>query len=305
MTENEIHTNDLIMPIFITEGENVKEPIESMKNIKRYSVNEAIKITQKAKEMGIKAVAPFMANVPENLKDNIGSYATKVNNPIHKFCGEIKKLQMNIGVITDPALDPFTTHGHDGIVTHGDTLNDKSVEQITQVAIAQAKAGADIIAPSDMMDGRIGAIRQGLNDNGFNNIPILSYSAKFNSAFYGPYRNAIGTDKTLKGDKATYYLNPPNSKEALKENLQDISEGADMIMIKPAMPYLDIIKEAKEKCNVPVFAYQVSGEYSMIVNGNVDTQKAMMESVMCIKRAGANAIFTYFAMDIAQIINEK
>ena len=304
--ENSISIKDIVMPIFVIEGTDRIEPINALPNINRYSLDKALDQIKKAESLGIPAVAPF-ANVEIDKRDKIGSHGLEKNNVINVLCEEVKKLDLNIGVISDPALDPFTDHGHDGILEGETILNDESVAQIAKVALIQAQSGADIIAPSDMMDGRVAAIRAILDDNGFEDIPILSYAAKFASAFYGPYREAIGTDKTLKGDKATYYLSASQRREAIEEAIIDVEEGASMVMIKPALPYLDIIRDVRENVNCPVFGYQVSGEYAMIEaakqNKWINGEKAMWESIMAIKRAGAKGIFTYYAMKIAEELN--
>ena len=303
--ENCLNVSDLILPIFIIEGKNKRQKIPKMPGVERHSVDSAVKLAKQAQDLGIPAVAPFPCP-PTNIRDNEGSNVTDPNNLICRFVRATKDKGLSVGVITDPALDPFTSHGHDGIMRRGVVVNDVSVEQIVRGAIEQAKAGADIIAPSDMMDGRIGAIRQELDNNGFNEVGILSYAAKYASAFYGPYRTAIKTDKTLKGTKDTYYIDHANSMEALREAELDINEGADMIMVKPGMPYLDVIKIFKDTFGLPTFAYQVSGEYSMIEfaskNGAIDGERAMMESLIAMKRAGADGIFSYYAIKAANFL---
>lgn len=300
--ENHLRVDDLIWPIFLLEGENRIEDIDAMPGVRRFSVDVAVREVERAAKLGIPAIATFPKI--EGEKDDRGSAILDENNLINKATRAIKQAVPEIGIITDVALDPFTSHGHDGILHEGIILNDETVEQIANAAVLQAAAGADVIAPSDMMDGRIGAIRDALDVNGFQEVAIMSYATKFASAFYGPYRDAIGTSGLLKGDKKTYYIDPANTDEAIRETEQDLSEGADMIMVKPGMPYLDIIRRLKDAFAVPTFAYQVSGEYSMIkaadANGWIDGEKAMLESLLAFKRAGCDGILTYFALDVAE-----
>ncbi len=301
--ENSLSVNDLIWPFFVCEGNNVASPIAAMPGVHRYSVDMAVRQAEKAAKLGIPAIAPF-PNEPARIKTQDGSYIGNPDNLINSVTRAIKKEIPEIGIITDAALDPFTTDGHDGILRDGIILNDESVEIVVRGALAQAEAGADIIAPSDMMDGRIGAIRDALDANGFQHLPIMSYATKFASAFYGPYREAIGTAGVLKGDKKTYYLDPANTDEALREAEQDVLEGADMLMVKPGLPYLDIIQRIKSQFALPTFAYQVSGEYAMIKaagqNGWIDEEKVMLESLLAFKRAGCDGILTYFALEVAE-----
>lgn len=301
--ENALSVNDLIWPFFVCEGSNVTAPIAAMPGVNRYSVDMAVRQAEKAAKLGIPAIAPFPKE-PARIKTADGSYIAHPDNLINSVTRAIKKEFPEIGIITDAALDPFTTHGHDGILRNGHIINDESVDIIVRGALAQAEAGADIIAPSDMMDGRVGAIRDILDANGFHHLPIMSYATKFASAFYGPYREAIGTAGVLKGDKKTYYLDPANTDEAVREAEQDILEGADMLMVKPGMPYLDIIQRLKSQFALPTFAYQVSGEYAMIkaagLNGWIDEEKVMLESLLAFKRAGCDGILTYFALDVAE-----
>lgn len=301
--ENALSVNDLIWPFFVCEGSNVTSPIAAMPGVNRYSVDMAVRQAEKAAKLGIPAIAPF-PNEPARIKTLDGSYIAHPDNLINSVTRAIKKEFPEIGIITDAALDPFTTHGHDGILRNGHIINDESVDIIVRGALAQAEAGADIIAPSDMMDGRVGAIRDILDANGFHHLPIMSYATKFASAFYGPYREAIGTAGVLQGDKKTYYLDPANTDEAVREAEQDILEGADMLMVKPGMPYLDIIQRLKSQFALPTFAYQVSGEYAMIKaagqNGWIDEEKVMLESLLAFKRAGCDGILTYFALDVAE-----
>jgi porphobilinogen synthase len=271
----------------------------------RLTVDRAVKEAEKAARLGIPAIATF-PNIPLALRDQTGSAILDPDNLINRATRAIKHAVPEIGIITDAALDPFTDHGHDGILRDGIIVNDETVAQVAGASVLQAAAGADIIAPSDMMDGRIGAIRDALDANGFQDVAIMSYATKFASAFYGPYREAIGTQGLLKGDKKTYYIDPANTDEAIRETEQDLAEGADMVMVKPGLPYLDIIRRLKDEFAVPTFAYQVSGEYTMIeaaaANGWLDGERAMMESLVAFKRAGADGILTYFAPRVAELL---
>jgi porphobilinogen synthase len=274
-----------------------------MPGVFRLSVDVAVREAERAAKLGIPAIATF-PNVDMALRDETGSAILDPDNLINRATRAIKDAVPEIGVITDAALDPFTSHGHDGILRDGVIVNDESVTQVTAAAVLQAAAGADIVAPSDMMDGRIGAIRDALDANGFQDVAIMAYATKFSSAFYGPYREAIGTKGVLKGDKNAYYIDPANSDEAVREAEQDLAEGADMLMVKPGLPYLDIVRRLKDEFAVPTFAYQVSGEYSMIKaagqNGWLDGERAMMESLLSLKRAGCDGILTYFAAEVAE-----
>jgi len=303
--ENHLTVDDLIWPIFLIDGKNVSEPVAAMPGVFRLSVDLAVKEAERAAKLGIPALATF-PNVEMKLRDQTGSAILDPDNLINRATRAIKDAVPDIGVITDAALDPFTSHGHDGILRDGIIVNDETVEQVTAAAVLQAAAGSDIIAPSDMMDGRIGAIRDALDANGFSEVAIMSYATKFHSAFYGPYRDAIGTAGLLHGDKKTYYLDHANSDEAVREAEQDLAEGADMLMVKPGLPYLDIIRRVKDELQMPTFAYQVSGEYSMIkaagANGWIDGEKAMLESLLCLKRAGCDGILTYFAPQVAEML---
>jgi porphobilinogen synthase len=304
--ETTLTPDDLIWPIFRIEGENRREEIPAMPGVFRLSVDLAAKEAERAAKLGIPALATF-PNVELSLRDRTGSEILNPDNLINRATRAIKAAVPEIGIITDAALDPFTDHGHDGILHDGVIVNDETVETVAAAALLQAQAGADIIAPSDMMDGRIGAIRDVLDAAGFHDVAIMSYATKFASAFYGPYREAIGTKGLLKGDKKTYYLDHANSDEAMREIEQDLDEGADMIMVKPGLPYLDIIRRAKDEFAMPTFAYQVSGEYAMIeaasANGWIDGEAAMLESLMAFKRAGCDGILTYFAPRVAEILN--
>ncbi len=303
--ETRLTVDDLIWPIFVVDGEKRRDPLPSMPGIERYSVDVAVEEARRAAQLGIPALAIF-PNVDIALRDQTGSHILDPDNLINRVTRAIKQAVPEIGIITDAALDPFTSHGHDGILRDGVIVNDETVAQVAAASVLQAAAGADIVAPSDMMDGRIGAVRDALDAAGYQDVAIMSYATKFSSAFYGPYREAIGTSGLLKGDKKTYYLDPANAAEAIRETEQDVIEGADMIMVKPGMPYLDIIRQLKDEFALPTFAYQVSGEYSMIeaaaANGWIDGERAMMESLLSFKRAGCDGILTYFAPRVAQIL---
>jgi porphobilinogen synthase len=305
--ENHLTVNDLIWPIFLVDGENRREEVAAMPGVFRLSVDLAVKEAERAAKLGIPALATF-PNVDLALRDRTGSEILNPDNLINRATRAIKAAVPEIGIITDAALDPFTSHGHDGILDGGIIVNDETVDQVAAAAVLQAAAGSDIIAPSDMMDGRIGAIRDALDAAGFQDVAIMSYATKFASAFYGPYREAIGTQGLLKGDKKTYYLDHANSDEAVRETEQDLAEGADMIMVKPGLPYLDIVRRLKDEFRVPTFAYQVSGEYAMIeaasANGWLDGEKAMLESLLAFKRAGCDGILTYFAPRVAEMLKD-
>jgi porphobilinogen synthase len=299
---------DLIWPLFIIDGENRAEDIASMPGVKRYTLDLAIREAERAALLGIPAVALF-PNVDMELRDATGSAILRDDNIINRATRALKAAVPQLGIITDVALDPFTSHGHDGVLRDGVILNDETVDIIARAAIGQAAAGADIIAPSDMMDGRVGAIREALDGAGYCDVPILSYATKFASSFYGPYREAVGTDKTLKGDKKTYYIDPANGDEAVREAAQDVLEGADMLMVKPGLPYLDIIHRLKQEFSMPVFAYQVSGEYAMIraaaERGWIHGERIMMETLLSFKRAGCDGILTYFALEAAEMLKRE
>ncbi len=301
--ENKLTVDDLIWPIFLVEGENQKQPVDAMPGVERLSVDMAVEAAKQASDLGIPLLAPF-ANVPLEKKDTTGSHILDEDNIIHRATIAIKNAVPEIGVMTDAALDPFTSHGHDGVLRDGVIVNDETVDIIARAAALQASAGADIIAPSDMMDGRIGAIRDALDSADHEDVAIMSYATKYASAYYGPYREAIGTSGLLKGDKKTYYIDPANTDEALRETEQDILEGADMVMVKPGLPYLDICRRVKDTFQMPTFVYQVSGEYAMIeaaaANGWVDGDRVMMESLLAFKRAGCDGILSYFALRVAK-----
>ncbi len=301
--ENRLTVDDLIWPIFITHGTGICEPLAAMPGVNRMSVDRAVEAVKEAADLGIPAIAPF-PDIEMDLRDATGSHILDANNLMNRFIREVKKAVPNIGLITDVALDPFTSHGHDGILREGIIVNDETVDHVVKAAVMQADAGADIIAPSEMMDGRIGAIRHGLDAAGHQDVGIMSYATKFSSGFYGPYREAINTGGLLKGDKNSYYISPANGTEALRDAALDVEEGADMMMIKPGLPYLDICWRVKEAFGLPTYAYQVSGEYAQIkaaaMNGWIDGERVMMETLLCFKRAGCDGILTYFAVDVAK-----
>ncbi|WP_407644134.1 porphobilinogen synthase [Ferrimonas sediminicola] len=310
MAESQLSVNDLIYPVFVLEGNARKEQVESMPGVERLSIDLLIEEARELVELGIPAVALFPVTPQE--KKSLG--AEEAYNPdglAQKAVRALKREFPELGVITDVALDPFTTHGQDGIIDdEGYILNDITTEVLVKQALSHADAGADVVAPSDMMDGRIGAIRDALEAAGHVNTQILAYSAKYSSSYYGPFRDAVGSAGNLKGgNKHTYQMDPANSDEALQEVAMDIEEGADMVMVKPGMPYLDIVRRVKSELQVPTFAYQVSGEYAMhmaaIQHGWLDERKIVMESLLCFKRAGADGVLTYFAKRVAQWLNEK
>lgn len=306
--ENRLSTDDLIWPVFLCEGKGVSEPLGTMPGIERHSVDMIAKEAKRAEELGIPAIAIF-ANVAMNKRNQTGSEILEPGNIIVEATKAMKDAAPQVGVITDVALDLFTDHGHDGILRDGIIVNDETVDMLCRAAILQADAGADIVSASEMMDGRMGAIRDALDESGHSDTATLAYTAKYASGFYGPYREAVGTDGLLKGDKRTYFMDPANSDEALYEAQLDIAEGSDMIMVKPGMPYLDIIYRLKTEFGMPTAAYQVSGEYSMIMagveQGFVEEERVIMESLTCFKRAGADAILTYFAPRVAEWLNSR
>ena len=303
--ENTLSPNDFILPIFLIDGVNKKQHIKSMPGVYRYSVDRIGQIIDKAISKGIPMVALF-PNTKKSLKNELGSEALNENNLVCRASRMIKKKYKNqIGIMCDVALDPYTSHGHDGLIKSDKILNDETIQVLINQSLLQAEMGCDVLAPSDMMDGRIGKIRKAIDQNNFQEVQILSYAAKYASSFYGPFRDAVGSKSSLKGDKKTYQMDFRNSDEALREVALDIKEGADMVMVKPGMPYLDIIKSIKEKFKIPVFAYQVSGEYSLIenaINKNLVNKDAVYESLVSFKRAGANAIVSYYADRIDKII---
>ena len=300
--ESTLSPNDLIWPIFICEGTNVKERINTMPGVYRHSIDKLEKLVESAMNKKIPMIALF-PNIPNSKKDNNGSEALNKNNLVCKALRLIKKNYNDIGIMCDVALDPYTNHGHDGIIKDNYVDNDETIKILIKQSLLQAEMGCDVIAPSDMMDGRVGEIRKALDKNNYELVQILSYAVKYASNFYGPFRDAVGSKKTLKGDKKNYQMDFRNSKEALREVALDIKEGADFVMVKPGMPYLDIIKLIRDNFKIPVFAYQVSGEYSLIKNGiknQIINEEAIIESLTSFKRAGASAVVTYFAEEVAQ-----
>ncbi|MDP9808586.1 porphobilinogen synthase [Rhizobium tibeticum] len=306
--ENRLTVDDLIWPVFVVPGTGIVEPIPAMPGVNRMSVDKLVEAAKEAADLGIPAIATF-PNIEMELRDETGSNSLEANNLINQATTAIKKAVPGIGVITDVALDPFTSHGHDGILRQGEIVNDETVDQVARAAVIQADAGSDIISPSEMMDGRIGAIRRALDAAGHQNVGIMSYATKFASAFYGPYREAISTGGLLKGDKKTYYIDPANGTEAIRDAALDVEEGADMLMVKPGLPYLDICWRMKEAFGLPTFAYQVSGEYTQIkaaaMNGWIDSERAMLETLLSFKRAGCDGILTYFAVEVARILTKR
>ena len=303
--ENTLTVGDLIWPVFVRDGVGVTEPVSSMPGVNRLSVDMVVKAAEDAAALGIPAICLFPYTDP-SLKTTGCEEAWNPDNLTNRAIRAIKAAVPQIAVMTDVALDPYSANGHDGLVKDGIILNDESVQALVKMALVQAEAGADILGPSDMMDGRIGAIRSALEAHGHTNVAIMSYAAKYASAFYGPFRDAVGASSALKGDKKTYQMNPANGDEALRMIERDLREGADMVMIKPGMPYLDICHRAKAMFGAPTFAYQVSGEYAMIQaaaqNGWIDGDKAMVESLMAFKRAGCDGILTYFAPRVAKLL---
>jgi porphobilinogen synthase len=306
--EHALTTDDLIWPLFLVEGRNVRVAVDSMPGVERWSVDLAVREAERAAKLQIPAIALFPYTDP-SLRDEDGSEALNPDNLVCRAIRAIKQAVPDVGIVCDVALDPYTSHGHDGLLRDGVILNDETVAVLVRQALVQAEAGCDVIAPSDMMDGRVGAIRAALDEASFADVAIMAYTAKYASAFYGPFRDAVGSAKTLTGDKRTYQMDPGNSDEALREAELDIAEGADMIMVKPGMPYLDILRRIRDAFGMPTFVYQVSGEYSMIMaaaqNGWIDGERAMIESLMAFKRAGAAGILTYFAPRVAEKLNQS
>ncbi len=305
VAENHVCVNDLIWPVFVLDGEGRCEDIPSMPNVKRYSIDLLIPQVKEAATLGINAIAIFPITPAEKkTEDGRESY-----NPDNLMCRAIRAIKSaipDIGVISDVALDPYTSHGHDGLIINGDVINDETVDILSKQALVQAQAGSDVIAPSDMMDGRIGSIRNILEQNNFKNTMIMAYAAKYASSFYGPFRDAVQSSGCLQGDKKTYQMNPANINEALHEVAMDLNEGADMVMVKPGLPYLDVISRVKAEFESPTFAYHVSGEYAMLraasQNGWLDYDKVMMETLLSFKRAGCDGILTYCARDAAKLL---
>jgi len=305
MRETRLSVDDLIWTVVISDRADPREPVSSMPGVDRLSVKSAADAARQAKELGIPAIAVF-PHVDASLKNASGSEAVNPDGLVAQAVKAMKDAAPEVGVICDAALDPFTDHGHDGLMENGVILNDATVDVLCEQALCQARAGCDVIAPSDMMDGRVGAIRKALDAEGFQHVMIMAYAAKFASAFYGPYRDAIGSAAALKGDKKTYQMDPANTDEALREVALDIEEGADMVMVKPGLPYLDIVARVKHAFEVPTYVFQVSGEYAMIeaaaANGWIDGERAMLESLLAFKRAGADGVLTYFAPRAAKLL---
>jgi porphobilinogen synthase len=305
--ENALTADDLIWPLFLVDGDKRRVPVAAMPGVDRLSVDEAVREAERAVKLDIPALALFPYTDPA-LKDEAGSEAFNDQNLVCRALRAIKQAFPALGLIADVALDPYTSHGHDGLMVGETIVNDETVAALTRQALNQARAGADVIAPSDMMDGRVGAIREALDAEGLLDTQIMAYAAKYASAFYGPFRDAVGSASALKGDKRTYQMDPANSDEALREVELDLDEGADMVMVKPGMPYLDIVRRVKDEFGAPTFVYQVSGEYSMIMaaaqNGWLDGERAMLESLIAFKRAGAAGVLTYFAPRAAEKLRE-
>ena len=305
--ENTLTVNDLIWTIVLSDGQTPRTPVPSMPGVERVNLDEVVKDAKRAAALGIPAIAVF-PHINPKFKDAAGSEASNHNGIVPMAVRAIKSAVPNLGVIVDVALDPYTDHGHDGLMHGGEILNDPTLDALKEVALMLAEAGADVVAPSDMMDGRIGAVRCALDAAGHSNVMMMSYAAKYASGFYGPYRDAIGSATALTGDKATYQMDPANSDEAIREVALDIEEGADMIMVKPGLPYLDICRRLKDEFAVPTYAFQVSGEYAMIMaaaqNGWLDEKRVIMESLMCFKRAGCDGVLTYFAPRVAEWLAE-
>jgi porphobilinogen synthase len=307
LREHALSTADLIWPLFVADGQKSRMPVASMPGVERLSVDEIVREAERAAKLTIPCIALFPYTDP-GLRDDDGSEALNPDNLICRAIRAVKKEIPDIGILCDVALDPYTSHGHDGLLRDGVILNDETVAVLVKQAMVQVEAGCDIIAPSDMMDGRVGAIRQALDAANFTDVSIMAYAAKYASAFYGPFRDAVGSAKTLTGDKRTYQMDPGNSDEALREVALDIEQGADMVMVKPGLPYLDIVRRVKDAFGMPTFAYQVSGEYAMVMaaaqNGWLDGDRAMMESLIAFKRAGADGVLTYFAPRAAEALQK-
>ena len=303
MAENTLSASDLIWPLFLVDGDNKRVAIASMPGVERLSVDNAVAAAEEAMSLGIPVIALF-PNTEDSKKTNDGREAANPDNLVCRAVRAIKKAVPDIGIMCDVALDPYTSHGHDGVLIDDYVANDVTLEMLVKQGMVQAEAGCDILAPSDLMDGRIGAIRIALEAKGLHDVILLAYAAKYASAFYGPFRDAVGSAKALTGDKRTYQMDPANTDEALREVALDIAEGADMVMVKPGMPYLDVLRRVKDTFNMPTVVYQVSGEYSMLMaaieRGWLERDRAILESLMAFKRAGADAILTYFARDVAR-----
>ena len=307
VAESRLGPQDLVYPMFVIDGEGTSEDVASMPGVQRHSIDRLVDAAREAADLGIPMVAIF-PNIDQSQKNAEGSEALNPDNLVCRAAAALKDADLSVGVMCDLALDPFTDHGHDGLLKDGVILNDETIEVLCAQAIVQAKAGCDVIAPSDMMDGRIGAVRAALDGAGFQNVILAAYAAKYASAFYGPFRDAVGSGTVLAGDKKTYQMDPANGDEALREVALDLAEGADMVLVKPGMPYLDIIHRVKAAFGAPTLAYQVSGEYAMILagveRGWMDRDRAVLESLLGFKRAGADAILTYFALEAARRLQD-
>ena len=308
VAENTLSPADFIWPVFVIEGENKREPIASMPGVNRLSVDLVVEAAKEAAALGIPVIALF-PQTPSSLKTEDGREALNTDNLVCRAVRAIKAAVPEIGVMCDVALDPYTSHGHDGLLLDGDVHNDTTIDILVRQSLVQVEAGCDIIAPSDMMDGRIGAIRAALEKSGHHNVLLMAYAAKYASAFYGPFRDAVGSAKSLTGDKRTYQMDPANGDEALREVALDLAEGADMVMVKPGMPYLDLVRRVKERFAAPTFAYQVSGEYAMLSaafeKGWLDRDRAILEALTAFKRAGADGVLTYFAARVAEKLKKS
>ncbi len=308
VAETRLGPQDFIWPLFVKDGEGVREPIEAMPGVERLSVDQVVEDAKRAVDLGIPAIAIFPQTDPAK-KDAQGSEALNPGNLVCTATAAVRKACPELVILCDAALDPYTDHGHDGLLRGGQILNDETVEILTRQSVLQAEAGCDTISPSDMMDGRIGAIRAALDTAGHQDVRIISYAAKYASAFYGPFREAVGSAAALTGDKRTYQMDPSNSDEALREVAKDLEEGADMVMVKPGLPYLDIVARVKDAFGAPTFAYQVSGEYSMLAgaiqNGWLDRERVILEALACFKRAGADGVLTYFAREAAEMLARR
>jgi porphobilinogen synthase len=308
VSEHRLSVDDLIWPVFVVEGHGIRQPIASMPGVERLSIDLLVEAARMTADLGIPAIAVFPSVEPA-LKTPDAKEAVNPDNLVCRAVAAVKAAVPHLGVICDVALDPFNSDGHDGLVVDGHVINDETVEILTRMAVVQAQAGCDIVAPSDMMDGRIGAIRDALDASALQRVQIMSYAAKYASGFYGPFRDAVGSSGALKGDKKAYQMDSANTEEALREVALDIAEGADMVMVKPGMPYLDIVSRVKQAFGVPTLAYQVSGEYAMMkaaaINGWLDWDKVIMESLLAFKRAGADGVFTYAAVEVARKLGAR
>lgn len=308
VAETTLSPSDLIWPVFVQDGAAGRTPVPSMPGVDRLSVDLVADAAKQVEDLGIPAIAVFPYTDPA-LRSDEGEEALNPDNLVCRTVRAVREACPELMILCDVALDPYTSHGHDGLLRNGEIVNDETVDMLVRQALVQAEAGCDTLAPSDMMDGRIGAIRRGLDDAGRGDVRIVSYAAKYASCFYGPFREAVGSNATLIGDKRTYQMNPANTDEALREVAMDLEEGADMVMVKPGMPYLDIVRRVKDAFGVPTFAYQVSGEYAMLRTamdmGRLDRDRGILETLMCFRRSGADAVLTYFAVEAAELLNTR